>query len=801
MSNANDNNNKIVDLQQRQAAQAVHGGHYGELLRSMRGTATKRIQGLVNTLFENIDDALFDLAEKADNNAVQTLYFDGMRKVRLKRHTVERLFQDQLSNAFADFASGRLAPAKAEAPSRDAGDLTLLDDLELEESLAITTTIGKAENRLAPRLNALNRRLSTMRGGASVEDATNPIAPAHLCLAFRTATRELDLSVNSRLIIFKLFDRYVMSSLDSVYDEINQQLIRAGILPHIRYTMPPGSKRAPGSSPESMDAIGGMAEPPLPASMDASGLPIGMSSGYPDDFENATARLQFEIYNTVRSLLANRRSAMESSPGANYRSDLPSIAPTDLLSALTLLQNQATAAQPPSFAGLDASEMVQKIKHELINQASKLQGNKEARVAGVDEDTIDLVGMLFEFILQDRNLPPEMQVLLGRLQIPFLKVAILDKHLFAQKSHPARQLLDTMAQACVGWSEESDRDHRLYDKVKQTVDSVLKDFDDDLEIFDRTRAEFEAFLDTNLKRAELAEQRAAEATRGREKLHVSRRAAAREILKRVEDRNLPEIVHNVLTRPWANYLVLTLLRQGESSEEWQQALRFADDFAWSAEAKKTEADKTRLKNLLPGLEKQLRHGLATVAYHENDVKQLMRELNAFYRNPLGENMPALEDADGELVEGESKAAATAATLDSPVEEEIVLRAEAENSPAENYSDDDECLKLARGLKVGTWIEFTDSESGAKQRAKLSWISPISSKYLFVNRKGLKVSDKTVFALAAELRRGDATVLEEVPLFDRALDAIVERLKANHSSEVEDVQSGDAGTDPTPAIDE
>jgi len=85
------------------------------------------------------------------------------------------------------------------------------------------------------------------------------------------------------------------------------------------------------------------------------------------------------------------------------------------------------------------------------------------------------------------------------------------------------------------------------------------------------------------------------------------------------------------------------------------------------------------------------------------------------------------------------------------------------------------------MKVGTWVEFTDANTSAKERAKLSWISPISSKYLFVNRKGLKVSDKTMFALAAEIRRGGAVVLEEVPLFDRALDAIVERLKAAHAT--------------------
>ena len=96
-------------------------------------------------------------------------------------------------------------------------------------------------------------------------------------------------------------------------------------------------------------------------------------------------------------------------------------------------------------------------------------------------------------------------------------------------------------------------------------------------------------------------------------------------------------------------------------------------------------------------------------------------------------------------------------------------------PEESYAEDDEFLKAAREVKVGTWLEFAD-EHGNRERAKLSWISPISAKYLFVNRRGLKVCDKTVFALAAELRRGSTIVLEEVPLFDRALDAIVARLR-------------------------
>jgi hypothetical protein len=546
--------------------------------------------------------------------------------------------------------------------------------------------------------------------------------------------------------------------------------------------MPP-----PGQMPGQMMPPG--ADGPIGPMVDAG---VGYM-GYAQAYDPAAVQLQAEIYNTVRSLLASRRAQMPAGdPGGDYVGGgmaVPAIAPTDLLSALTLLQNQAMMAQTHASTAVDAVQAVQQIKQELLDQASKLHGEEKAHVSGADEDTIDLVGMLFEFILQDRNLPAQMQALLGRLQIPFLKVAILDKHLFAQKTHPARQLLDTMAEACMGWSEESDKDHRLYDKVKHTIESLLKEFDDDLGIFERARVDFETFLEANKKRAELAEQRAAEATRGREKLHEARRISAREILKRVDGKQLPDIVHNVLTRPWANYLVLTLLRQGEDSNEWRQALRFADEFAWSAEPKTTDAERTRLKGILPALEKNLRHGLATVAYHENDVTQLMHELNAFYRNALAGETAALhsKDEQGSSFEIVSKAAATAAAVESPVEEIVMADAE-ESAPEANYDADDECLKQAKEMKVGTWVEFTDAATGNKERAKLSWISPISSKYLFVNRKGLKVSDKTVFALAAEIRRGDAVVLEEVPLFDRALDAIVERLKAAHAPSVDDASA-------------
>jgi len=773
MTAANDTPN-VVDLQQRQLAAGAE--RLGDLLKLVRGISLKRINALVGTLFENVDDALFDLAERAGSNAIQTEYFDGMREVRKKRQLVERLFQEQATRAFGEFADGKLKPVRPEvAPQPGSAGLSLVDDVELEESLAVTSMVAKAENRLQRSLYQVNQRLAVIVGGAKVDDATNPIGPAVLGNAFRFAIREFEVNVQVKLIIYKLFDRYVMAGLEPIYEEVNIELIRAGVLPQVRHVLPHGERPRPPSAA------------PAPGTPAAAAAPAG--APVPGTYADASD-LQMEIYNTLRSLLASRHAgdAYAGGGGADYAAG--GLSPADLLSALTILQGQSQAMQARAESVSDAAQAVQQIKRELLEQVQKLSGDtRDRRVSSADEDTIDLVGMLFEYILQDRNLPAQLQALLGRLQIPYLKVAILDKHLFAQKSHPARRLLDALADAGKSWSEESDRDHRLYDRIKTAVETVLRDFDDDVGVFERELVSFTDFVEAHHKRAELAEQRAAEATRGREKLQEARRIAAREILKRIDERNLPPVVHTVLSRPWANYLVLTLLRQGEGSDEWRNALRFADEFVWSAQPKTTENEHARLRALLPQLEKALRHGLATVAYHDSDVKQLMQELSQFYKRLLdGQKVetktvkeviadnaaPAAADAPGGA-EAQPQAQAPAAAAPSPVEEIVLSSGEPEPAAEEPLAEDDEHLRIVRELKVGTWIEFVDA-NGGRERAKLSWISPISSKYLFVNRRGLKVCDKTVSALAVELRRGSAVVLEEVPLFDRALDAIVARLR-------------------------
>ena len=117
--------------------------------------------------------------------------------------------------------------------------------------------------------------------------------------------------------------------------------------------------------------------------------------------------------------------------------------------------------------------------------------------------------------------------------------------------------------------------------------------------------------------------------------------------------------------------------------------------------------------------------------------------------------------------------------------------ESEVIPAGDIQVEEIRLKTSRGSQVrnvftrtgiwtnlqrGTWVEFT---RGANEivRARLTWISPNKGVYLFTNpmagSPALSVSPE---ALAEQMRVGDARVLGDAALVDRAVDSMIATLQ-------------------------
>ena len=177
------------------------------------------------------------------------------------------------------------------------------------------------------------------------------------------------------------------------------------------------------------------------------------------------------------------------------------------------------------------------VERRLVSQLTSLgESRQRSKISGADANTVGLVGMLFKFMLDDPNLPDQVKTLLSHLHTPYLKVALIDKQIFARASHPARQLLQRHGcgrRALGRGRQESER--QILPRIRSIVERILADFVDDVSIFGELLDEFSNAVLTLEKRARLAEQRSREAEKGLDRLVIAKARAEEEVDRRLRD--------------------------------------------------------------------------------------------------------------------------------------------------------------------------------------------------------------------------------------------------------------------------
>jgi hypothetical protein len=383
----------------------------------------------------------------------------------------------------------------------------------------------------------------------------------------------------------------------------------------------------------------------------------------------------------------------------------------------------------------------------------------------MDEDLINLVSMLFEFILDDYNLSAPVQVLISRLQIPILKVVIRDRSFFSNASHPARRLLNSLAKAGIGWSDadEKTRD-RLYEQIHATVARILNEFDNDISLFETLCEEFEQFLARENRKSSLVEQRTRESERGRIKSQLAQETVDRILQEKLARHKLPESVRNILVNGWSRVMFLSYLRN-DVEQRWNQNVRVVDDLVWCLHPHFDDEERDQWVKVVPSLLKTLRAGLEEVSYNSSRLDEMMSDLKHELTLAFRANAQAEAREEPEPTTTGEPEPATTGTYKTAVERQQELE---DAAIAEYVSQIDT-------IEIGHWVEF-NLVNGTRFRCKLSAVIEEADCFVFVNRMGLKVIEKTRIELAHEMRRGRLTVLEQGALIDRAMDAVVGSLR-------------------------
>lgn len=239
------------------AGDAYQGhGHEQDWWSRLSNTQADMLRPLSVQLFEKLDDALFDRSGSSFQQ-----FFEGMRVLRKNREALIQGWFDRLDEAWKSLrpqAPGSFRPrlvSAAGAPVDANGGFSLVDDVTLERKLAIESSIARGASLCRMELPPLCHRLTVLRKGAVVEADEVPAAPALLVQTFAKSLDEVpSLPVEVALVVFKLFDRVVVSTVEAGCKELNRILVQGGVVPQWNWSPAAAHRAATARSNRAMPA-------------------------------------------------------------------------------------------------------------------------------------------------------------------------------------------------------------------------------------------------------------------------------------------------------------------------------------------------------------------------------------------------------------------------------------------------------------------------------------------------------------------------------------------------------------------
>ena len=137
------------------------------------------------------------------------------------------------------------------------------------------------------------------------------------------------------------------------------------------------------------------------------------------------------------------------------------------------------------LTGLMAVNLIRAHREELL----------QASTGKLDHMVIDVVGSLFDQILSDSRVPPQMARQIARLQLPVLRVALNDASFFSSRRHPVRRFVNRIASLACAFEDFDDGPGKHFlDRVRELVQEIVEGDFDQIELYTAKLAALEGFI-------------------------------------------------------------------------------------------------------------------------------------------------------------------------------------------------------------------------------------------------------------------------------------------------------------------
>jgi len=689
-------------------------------LKESRDLVAQKLREAVRALVAELQEELGTKGDVADERDQRNFYYGGRELLRENLVRLEGLFAGHWLQTF-DTAIGSGARRQAKGPALSLDQLELVDMGDMDEQIAVKGLASRLQDGCEEGLYAAGRRLVHLAGN----DAASLSLETVLADATQAALRESGLPGPLRLEVLSGLDRRAVKILGPVIHDLNTFLVGRRILPTVRrsYTR---------------------------TQRDKAGSPTGNKTA------GADAGDVFALLQRLVPAGAGGGAAMSAAPAMPMSPEAMAAAMQRVMISLDSLQH---ALPPPS--ALPTTNILREFRGSDVGQG----------LDHLDAVTVDIVATLFDFIFDDKSVSDPIKALVGRLQIPVLKVAMLDKSFFSSKLHPARRLLDSLSRAAARCGPDIGHTDPLYAHISSIVERLQSEFKQDAHLFDVLCGDLNDFLERQENEADAKALKAAPLVAEQERRELAA-VAADAVLAAWLTSPLPEAVADLLTTEWRSLLVRQYLR--DDSEGWESAVSTAADLVASVEPVTEAAGRKALAAKLPTLVKRIHDGLDQAGVTMERRVSLLDCLFSLHAAVLRGAAPSATTVWPKLeAPAEPAIVAESIEADGAVVQSMSL-VDAANVPV--LEDDSDAQRRVDELQRGDWVEFPGGESGPV-RYRLSWVSPERGILLFTNPHSPRALSVAPAALALQLERGEAAIVPVEPIFERAVNRALETLKA------------------------
>ncbi|MGN6389091.1 MAG: DUF1631 family protein [Burkholderiaceae bacterium] len=423
--------------------------------------------------------------------------------------------------------------------------------------------------------------------------------------------------------------------------------------------------------------------------------------------------------------------------------------------------------------------------------------------------TIDVVGMLFEYILRDNNVPAEVRAQIARLQFYLLKVALADPSMMGERTHPARELINRIGSVALALSGNAPATLQFTAAVQAVVEALLAAEDASRETIAGELARFDEALQQMMRAVDPQMDRSIGTLEEAERRSIVLDRVTRGLRDAIAGLDVPLAVEEFLLGPWAQVIETAERAGATETDEATGAERYralVPLLVWSVLPKTDEPARRQLVGVIGGLLHRLKEGFALADLPAEARERHAQMLLDIHRMLIRYNGPAFDAIRLEVIEARFRDFLAAAADDddaaAPVPGQALHPAivrqmadaaaqagERENdampampesvddmaeldSGAAPSADTDRAMQelVAQRLHAGVRIEI--HLGGAVRSAILTWRGRRVANLLLDDANGQKPVSLSLRLFRIMLAGGRARFTETAPLFERAIESIL-----------------------------